>query len=352
MAIDLEHFPTYKVSQRMMSRVSPIYEKSYVGKWLFQVMGMEMEEAWDLFEELRQQPFPERTTWAIEYWERRYAIIPKPTDDLETRRRNIVMKRSIHLPMNPARMENMINGMTGGNTTLTENVDDYTFSITIDDPGPNMGTESVVKTVKEWKPSHQTFEYHIMVHAKEAIPIRTGGLMTSLVRMAIPELQDQFNFEATARLGGQLAHTIRHHVPELADTLRFSSTLQAGGAISPIIRNTVPELADDIHMGDTLQTGGQFTHIAHHAVPELADDIRLQGTLQAGGQVAANIRHAVPELADDIHLQGTLQAGGAVGSSTTVPVPAIPDEINLACTGRTGGAVASVTTVHVPELPE
>ena len=43
--IDLEHFPTSKTAQRMLSRVSPIYSRSYVGKWLYQVMGLEMEDA-------------------------------------------------------------------------------------------------------------------------------------------------------------------------------------------------------------------------------------------------------------------------------------------------------------------
>ena len=31
---DLEKFPENRVSQRMISRVSPIYERSYVAKWL------------------------------------------------------------------------------------------------------------------------------------------------------------------------------------------------------------------------------------------------------------------------------------------------------------------------------
>ena len=50
--IDLEHFPTSQSAQRMMSRISPIYGKSYVGKWLFQVMGLEWDDAWLRFDEL------------------------------------------------------------------------------------------------------------------------------------------------------------------------------------------------------------------------------------------------------------------------------------------------------------
>ena len=45
MAIDLEHFPTNETALRMMERISPIYDRSYVGKWIFEIMGMEMGEA-------------------------------------------------------------------------------------------------------------------------------------------------------------------------------------------------------------------------------------------------------------------------------------------------------------------
>ena len=44
MAIDLEHFPTNETALRMMERISPIYDRSYVGKWIFEIMGMEMAQ--------------------------------------------------------------------------------------------------------------------------------------------------------------------------------------------------------------------------------------------------------------------------------------------------------------------
>ena len=32
MSFDIEHFPTSEAAVRMMSRISPIYDRSYVGK--------------------------------------------------------------------------------------------------------------------------------------------------------------------------------------------------------------------------------------------------------------------------------------------------------------------------------
>ena len=39
--MNLENFPTSPAAKRMMKTVSPIYDKSYVAKWIFQVMGLE-----------------------------------------------------------------------------------------------------------------------------------------------------------------------------------------------------------------------------------------------------------------------------------------------------------------------
>ena len=41
---DIEHFPTNPTALRMLSRISPIYDRSYVGKWIFEVMGADMDD--------------------------------------------------------------------------------------------------------------------------------------------------------------------------------------------------------------------------------------------------------------------------------------------------------------------
>ena len=146
----------------MLSRVSPIYARSYVGKWLYQVMGLEMEDARRLFEELRLQTFPETATWGLTYWEQRYGIVPNPTDDLETRRQAVLDHRNARAPMNPARIEAIINGMTGLPVTVTENVADYTFGVSIEDTGDGaMDIPAITARLRKIKPSHQCFELDI-----------------------------------------------------------------------------------------------------------------------------------------------------------------------------------------------
>ena len=36
---DLENFPTRELARDMMGMISPIYDNSYVGKWIFEVGG-------------------------------------------------------------------------------------------------------------------------------------------------------------------------------------------------------------------------------------------------------------------------------------------------------------------------
>lgn len=271
MAIDLEHFPTNETAIRMMERISQIYDKSYVLKWIFEIMGMEMGEARAYFEELRQQPFPERTTWAIEYWERRYAIIPKPTDDLETRRRNIIMKRGARLPMNPARMEQIVDGLTGGTSTVTENVDDYTFRVSIDGAALGMNTLSVIKEIKRRKPSHQNFDYIVVVRAKKPATLRLGGLMTSVVRFPIPQLADSFRFENTLRTGGHMTSVVRQPIPAVGDTFKFQNAIRVGGYLASSASVPVPQLPDEISMNQTSRVGGRTAIITTIPVPELPE---------------------------------------------------------------------------------
>lgn len=98
---DLERFPENRVSQRMISRVSPIYERSYVAKWLYEVMGREVDDAEIRFSELREQANPETATWALRYWEQRYGIETNENRSLAARRADIIARRGARAPHEP-----------------------------------------------------------------------------------------------------------------------------------------------------------------------------------------------------------------------------------------------------------
>ena len=154
---DIENFPTSPTAKRMLSRVSPIYDRSYVGKWLFQVMGAEMDEVRLRFDQLRDQAFPETATWALPYWEQRYGIKPAEGETDEQRRRAIITHRNAREPINPAKMERIIQAMTGCPAHVTENVAPYTFTVEIYAGAErgNFDWDMIYTKLKRIKPSHQ-----------------------------------------------------------------------------------------------------------------------------------------------------------------------------------------------------
>ena len=61
---DIERFPESESAKRMLSYVTPgWYDYSYVGKWLYEVMGREIDNAEFYVEDLINQLFPETATW-------------------------------------------------------------------------------------------------------------------------------------------------------------------------------------------------------------------------------------------------------------------------------------------------
>lgn len=156
--MNLENFPTSPAAKRMMKTVSPIYDKSYVAKWIFQVMGLEIDEAWQYIEELRLQAFPETATWGITYWEQRYNIPPDESLSLEERRQRVIIKRGKRSPMNPARIERIVRDVTGREDMVTEQNGEYTFYISILPGESTVDYQELIDTIKSVKPSHLAFK--------------------------------------------------------------------------------------------------------------------------------------------------------------------------------------------------
>lgn len=154
---DLESFPTRKSAKRMMTRISPIYDNSYVAKWIFEVMGTEIESVRSKYDELRLQAFPETATWGLAYWEQKYGIPVNESLDIETRRKNIISRMGYRAPANPCRIEKVVESICGRPTTVIENVEPYTFEVIIGEGDTVFNYPEVIRRLKKIKPSHQRF---------------------------------------------------------------------------------------------------------------------------------------------------------------------------------------------------
>lgn len=111
---DLENFPISESAKKMLGYVSDgFYDSSYVGKWLFQVMGIEYDKALEIVTELPAQFFPETATWGLLYHEIKWGLPVRLNLSYEERRRLIYRKRDYRAPMTPYRMEIYLSGATG-----------------------------------------------------------------------------------------------------------------------------------------------------------------------------------------------------------------------------------------------
>ena len=201
MAFDLENFPTSETAKRMMSRVSPIYDQSYVAKWLYQVMGLEWDQVREVMDSMWEQPFLEQATWGLRYWEQAYGLDTDETKSYEERRRLVAAKRSAQFPMNPARFE------TGGSASLIENVAPYTSILTVRNPIFSRSVDDMLRlleTIRRVKPSHHHIGLRVTVNPTEA-PLHIGVTGAIISRLAPAEQPDNLTGTQTLRAGGRFA---------------------------------------------------------------------------------------------------------------------------------------------------
>lgn len=165
---DLDNFPTSNSARKMLSYVSDgFYDESYVGKWIYQVMGLEYDKALEMVEDLPAQFFPETATWGLMYHEIKWGLPVRENLTYEERRKRIYQKRDYRAPMTPYRMEKYLEKMmTGFEVHIADASDlgEYGFV----PPHPNtfkvyfLGEDSldsrqVFKILNQLKQSHTTY---------------------------------------------------------------------------------------------------------------------------------------------------------------------------------------------------
>lgn len=186
MSIDLEHFPTSASAGRMLDSVTKgFYDKSYVGKWLFQVMGQEYDGAAAIVEELPDQFFPETATWGLRYHELKWGLPVQEGLSYDERRRLIFQKRDLKPPMSPCRMEEYLSGATGFEVLIADcndpggfdfgKIHPNTFYVGFQGEG-TLDAGSAKTILNRLKQSHTTYLMYEKVsgYVRAPVEIRSG----------------------------------------------------------------------------------------------------------------------------------------------------------------------------------
>ena len=110
----MQEILTNEKAQEIIDYVSQIYGESYVGLWLYQVIGSVMGPICDVSEQLRYETSPSTTTLLLPYYEAEYGIQPDLTMTLEQRRNVVVASMRSKGACTPARLADSVSAALGG----------------------------------------------------------------------------------------------------------------------------------------------------------------------------------------------------------------------------------------------
>lgn len=164
---NLENFPTSESALKMLGYVTEgFYDRSYVGKWIFQVMGLEFDAAQKIVEELPDQFFPETATWGLVYHEIKWGLPVRENLPYEERRRLIYQKRDFRAPMTPHRMERYLEDVTGFEVHIADANDSGEYGFVASHPNifkayfigeGSLDSKQICETLDRLKQSHTTY---------------------------------------------------------------------------------------------------------------------------------------------------------------------------------------------------
>ena len=174
---------TSQTGQDFADQVAPIYGESRVALWLYQVMGVEWEQARRLCQEFALQIVPQTATWALDFWELQYGIRKDPAMSPQQRRDRILSCRRDRAPMNPYTLGQIASvAAANAQATIEENTGPYEFTVWLS-AVPDLATErKIVEAVERAKPAHLSFvvkyEQYDLAAAHVGGAVQMGYAMT------------------------------------------------------------------------------------------------------------------------------------------------------------------------------
>ena len=129
-----------------------------IGLWLFQVIGLELDDVQEICEDIYDQMFISRATWSLPYWEKAYGITPLSDQTIEQRRQQIKQRRE-KKALNPARFEKILSSLSGVEAKIVENTGKNTFQVIF--YGTVNNYDEVLRRIEQLKPAHLICDVHV-----------------------------------------------------------------------------------------------------------------------------------------------------------------------------------------------
>lgn len=149
-----------KRAQRIIDWVSPIYGNSYVGLWIFEAIGVAMDDVSQIIDKLHFETNPYTADWLLDYWERHYGLPTDTSLTKEQRRERIIDKWQSRGPCNPARLAAAVSASLGGvEVDITENVAQNTFLVNVREVVDSI--VPAVAVIERMKPAHLIYQIRV-----------------------------------------------------------------------------------------------------------------------------------------------------------------------------------------------
>ena len=220
---------------------SGFYDRSYIGLWLFEVIGREYDDMAMWAREVRREAFPQTCTWSIAIWEFVYGIDPDDTLPLDFRRERILSRRLSRPPINPARIEATLSALTGEPVSITENVAPYTFAVTVGETDETIyDFRAALKQLRQMKPSHLSFSYESHIVVEFTVTDYIGAALNELLREYFVEesviITDVVDYDA-----GAYAERMREYVIGDESPIQTEAAAYSAGATNERVKEAHTE---------------------------------------------------------------------------------------------------------------
>lgn len=178
-----------KKAREILGWMPQVYGDAYAFLWLLEVIGAELEEMEGWSQDLKNQVVPQTATWSLPYWEERYGIPVNPEAPLKKRRAEVILRMWQRAPMNPAKLENMLSGVTGLPAAVLENTGKNHFTIEFDGYNGLEDFRRAVDIIERVKPAHliYTLRYLLSIWLQIQMDYRAGIIFTTGVTARGPE---------------------------------------------------------------------------------------------------------------------------------------------------------------------
>lgn len=166
-----------KRAQRIIDFVSRIYGESYVGLWLFEVIGEALDMVYGNAVTLRDETTPVTSTILLDQYEDHYGLPRNPDLTTKQRQDRIVDKMQSRAPCNPTKLENAVSVALGGvEVQITERVDKYTFLVAIKEFITSLAPAREV--LDKMKPAHLIYIIQVTVEHEASTDVKVATAVT------------------------------------------------------------------------------------------------------------------------------------------------------------------------------